>query len=50
MLKKIFTPLYVREKISNSPDVWEKSNTPPQIQLINPLGVGEETELVNDIH
>ena len=35
---------------SNSPDVWEKSNTPPQLQLINPLGVREETELVNDIH
>ena len=48
--EKNFTPLYVGEKNSNSPDVWKKSNTPPQIQLINPLGVGEETKLVNDIH
>ena len=48
--EKNFTSLYVGEKISNSPDVWKKSNTPPQIQLINPLGVGEDTELVNDTH
>jgi len=48
--EKIFTPLYVWEKISNSPDVWKNSNTPPQIQLINSLGVGEETELVDDIY
>ena len=41
--EKNFTPLYVGEKNSNSPDVWKKSNTPPQIQLINPLGVGEDT-------
>ena len=47
--EKKFTPLYVGEKIFNSPDVWNlKSHTPPQIQMINPLGVGEETKLVND--
>ena len=38
--EKNFTSLYVGEKISNSPDVWEKSNTPATNSIDQLLGGG----------
>ena len=50
MLKKSYTVVCRGKKFLTHQMFEKKVILQPQIQLINSLGVGEETELVNDIH